>query len=102
MLDDRRTDLIITYGSIGSVLIEVKRADNTDLTPKQIPIYREDTFLPYLRQNDCDFGVFLIYNDNPNRKNFTTQIRRVLDCYREEDRIAVVGIDISKSSKSLR
>ncbi|MCB0630833.1 MAG: NACHT domain-containing protein [Lewinella sp.] len=99
MLDDRRTDLIITYGSIGSVLIEVKRADNTDLSPKQIPIYQEDTFLPYLRQNDCDFGIFLIYNDNPKKKDFPTQIGRVLDCYREDEhRIAVVGIDISGRS----
>lgn len=95
MLNNRRPDLILTYGSIGSVMVEVKRADNDDLSNKNLIEYRDDHFFPYMRQNNCDFGIFLIYQDTPGKENFAEQIAAVRQVYeRYQDRIEVVGIDI--------
>ena len=94
-LDDDKVDLIITYGSIGSVMIEIKRATNSDLNKKNRTTYKTKKLLPYLRQTNCEFGIFLIFRDEEklDEKEFWELIEQVKIVYQTESNICVIGID---------
>ena len=89
-LDDDKADLIINYGAVGSVMIEIKRAGNTS-NPDQ---YRDGKFLQYMIQNNCAFGVFLLFVDKEDKKtSFLNAIVTLKKIYLEYPNIVVIGID---------
>lgn len=100
-LDGDKADLIITYGGVGAILIEIKRAGNADLSPKNLSKYREEKLLPYLHQTACDFGIFLIFRDHEKEPvDFEKKIQQVKVVYEDLEEIEVIGIDCVKGGKS--
>jgi biopolymer transport protein ExbD len=94
---DKRVDLIISYGAIGSIMVEIKRAENGDLNKSNLAKYRDDTFLPYINQTDCAFGIFLIFLDKEEgKKGFSKRINEVKKVYAAFQNIEVIGIDCIK------
>lgn len=92
LLDDKRVDLVITYGAIGSVMVEIKRMGNGDLDPGKLVAYKEK-FLAYLQQTHCDYGIYLIFLDREEeRKNFEKKLAALRELY-SENNIVIIGID---------
>lgn len=93
-LDGEKTDIIITYGAIGAVMIELKRASNSELSRGELEKYRDDKFIPYMRQSSCNYGIFLILRtDDKKSKRFNQKINSVKEIYKSSTNIEVIGID---------
>jgi hypothetical protein len=91
-LDDKRTDFTISYGFIGQVLIETKRASSTDISPGKIDNYKEK-LLGYLTRTKSESGFFLIINTSFKTKNtFDKRINFVKSKF-DNTPITVIGID---------
>jgi len=97
ILDDKRVDILVNYGSIGSVMIEVKRAGNSDLSQSKIEEYKNEKFIPYMEQTNSGYGVYLIYLDDQNEKDkFPEVIKNVREAYKDQYNVEVIGIDCLK------
>ena len=92
-LDGDKVDLVISYGAIGSVMVEIKRASNSDLTPRNREKYKSEKFLPYMNEVNCDFGIFLIFRDNKKPKDFPYQLNKIREVYKDHRNIIVIGLD---------
>ncbi len=68
-LNDERTDLLISYGAIGSILIELKKQNN-----KIDQQYKEGKLKSYMKITGADYCVCLIINDKMKTKNFDKKI----------------------------
>jgi hypothetical protein len=78
-------------------MIEVKRAGNKDLSKKERIPYRDNKFIPYLKQTNCDYGIFLIFRTEPKAPvNFHKKIKEVKEVYRDLDNVVVIGMDCPK------
>ena len=101
LLDGKRADLVVSYGLVGSVMIEVKRMGNQDLMKKNQEDYRDVTFLPYMRQTHCQFGIFVVFLDRENeRKNFSTTLLRLDKLYSSFPNVKIIGIDCLPTEES--
>ncbi|MBX7227711.1 MAG: NACHT domain-containing protein [Chitinophagales bacterium] len=87
--NNKRTDLLISYGLIGSVLIELKKEENT-IHQK----YKDEILKSYMQITGADYCICLIINDKMKKSDFDKMIKR----YKEdlEDNIySVVAIDFT-------
>jgi len=90
-LNNDKVDLIITYGSIGAVMIEIKLAYNLGNDEK----YKANKFIPYMEETECDYGIFLIFRIDDSNKNFTSKLQELQVIY-PENNIEIIGIDCVK------
>ena len=67
--NDDRTDLLVTYGSIGSVLIELKKHNN-----KIDQQYKDGKLKSYMEITGADYCICLIINDKMKTINFNKKI----------------------------
>jgi len=94
ILNDKRVDILVNYGSIGSVMIEIKRAGNPDLSQGEIEKYKNEKFIPYMEQTNSGYGIYLIYLDDQKEKNkFPDTIKNVIGAYKNLYNVEVIGID---------
>lgn len=95
-LDGEKTDIIVTYGAIGAVMIEVKRAGNPDLSKGKREGYKTK-LLSYIEQSSCDYGIFLIFRTEPKAPvKFEKQIQEVKEIYEGLSHVTVIGLDCTK------
>lgn len=90
-LNNDKVDLIITYGSIGAIMIELKLAYNLGKNQE----YKATKFMPYMEETECDFGIFLIFKIDESTKNFSSKLQKLEVVYTESN-IEVIGIDCVK------
>jgi hypothetical protein len=96
-LADKRIDILVSYGGIGPIMIEVKLVGNNDLKPGNINSYRDNTFIPYMKQALCDNGIFLILLLDKNKKSlFESTLERLYNSYDDMDEVSIIGIDCTK------
>jgi hypothetical protein len=92
LLDDKRVDLVITYGAIGSVMVEIKRMGNDDLRSNNLVDYK-DKFMAYLKQTNCGYGIYFIFLDREDqRRHFTSKLAELNTLY-DEHNIEIIGIN---------
>ncbi|MBD3341460.1 MAG: hypothetical protein GF353_20315 [Candidatus Lokiarchaeota archaeon] len=100
LLSDKRTDfVVVSYGFIGSILIEVKLSKNTDLSiGAKTKLENRKSFRnmeTYMKgYKDC-LGIFLVI-DNKNRtgrsKKWETHFAKIKAAYEKIENVEVVGI----------
>jgi len=92
---DDRIDLLITYGLVGSILLELKREENKDLTPKNRVKYI-NKIKQYMKAVYADYCMLLVFKDDPNFHK-TIKFEKFLEdnnhIYKDEPNIEVLGID---------
>lgn len=97
LLDDKRTDFLISYGFIGPVLIEIKRLDNQEIISNIKRKRYKDKLLQYLNATKSDFGIFLIFRIN-DKYSLEDYIPKVKEIYKDSDNIVeVIGLDCIKN-----
>ncbi len=92
---DDRIDLLITYGSIGSILLELKREQNGDLKPGKRDKYK-DKIKAYMKSVYAEYCILLVFKDNPNfnkTKPFGVFIDENSQVYKDDLNIEVLGIN---------
>jgi|GEM_PF-6455830 len=92
---DDRIDLLITYGLVGSILLELKREENKDLTPKNRVEYINKV-KQYMKAVYANYCILLVFKDNPDfhkRMKFEKFLKNNNEIYRNEPNIEVLGIN---------
>jgi len=93
-MDDKRTDFIISYGFIGSIVLELKLSHNLEAitTCKQGKEYISK-LNKYIEGSSSSFGLFMIFNIKDSVEKFEKQILDLRELYAKEDKITIVGLD---------
>ncbi|MFA6196296.1 MAG: hypothetical protein WC656_06605 [Sulfurimonas sp.] len=93
-LDDKRADFTISYGFVGSILLELKLSHNPESKSGQKAgqDYKEK-LKNYVKAISSDFGIFIIFNIQDNKVVFDRQIQNLAKYYDDEHNISVLGID---------
>jgi hypothetical protein len=99
LLDDKRTDFVISYGYVGSVLIEIKLTKNSEVnSPKASNDYRKK-LIKYVEGTHSDYGIFLIFQTTKDNQWKLIE-PKVSKIYENDDNIYVLGYncyrDLSK------
>lgn len=61
LYDDKRTDIIVKYGFIGPIMIELKLLDNTEVQNKTEMVEYKKKLNQYIQGNHCDYSFYLIF-----------------------------------------
>ena len=99
LLDDKRTDFLISYGFIGPILLEVKLSTNTDLagSPQVLegkPSYKR--LSQYMNGYNAHFGVFLVFDNKKRTKSsekWGTHLGKIRNAYQKIDNVTVLGLE---------
>jgi hypothetical protein len=96
-ISGKRVDLVINYGPIGSVMVELKRYGNPDFLTKKNRVEYKDKLKHYLYLTNCSHGVYLIFRDDVNNpvryETFENHIKEHSILYRDTPNIEIIGID---------
>lgn len=93
LLDDKRVDFTISYGFIGSILIELKLAHNNEAKTGETGKEYVKKLQSYIKGSSANHGIFLVFNIRSSEEKFTEQIQRLTTLYESEENISVLGID---------
>jgi len=97
LLDDQRTDFLISYGFTGPILIELKLTTNTELHTKKSREAYKRKLINYVKGTNSKYGVFIIfqiYKTHPVEK----YIPILKDLYKDTN-IEIIGLNCTLSGK---
>ncbi len=90
LLDNKRPDMLVSYGFIGPVLIEIKRADNREVhNPEERRKYRSK-LLQYLKATRAEYGLFLLFQIN-DKFSVDEYVKELNITYKEDNNIIIKG-----------
>ncbi len=92
-LDDKRADFTISYGFLGQILLELKLSHNSESnSDRKAGKEYKNKLKKYVEATSSDYGMFIIFNIQENKRVFERQIEKLTKFY-DEDSISVLGID---------
>jgi hypothetical protein len=92
LLDNKRTDFVISFGFIGQVLIEIKLTKNKDV--KDTTYHKK--LLQYIDGTKSDFGIYLIFQTD-DKEPWALIEAEVKKQYDALEKIKVIGFDCTKT-----
>jgi hypothetical protein len=98
LLDNKRTDFLVSYGFVGSILIELKLITNTELSGlKNRSKYRKK-LIQYIQGTDSDYGIFVIFNNDENisHNDFSSILSSTEKTYVNDRYISIIGLDCNR------
>ncbi len=95
-LNDMRTDFIITYGTVGNLMVEIKRSDSSQLRGKGVSDYHKSYIKPYMNYFNCTHAIYLVFNDNLDSRKFEKILAKNKEEYSSYLNVRVMGIDLCK------
>lgn len=98
LLDDKRIDILIFYGFIGPILIELKRVDNDEIKNDTIRETYKDKFInSYIKGTKSHYGIFLIFNDSASKSySLNDYLQKLKETYSDCKNIYVFGLNCIK------
>lgn len=94
LLNDMRLDFTISYGFVGSILLELKLSHNNEAKKGKIgTAYREKLVSKYIKGVGADYGIFVIFNTKDSKDKFKNQIGRVRELYANDNEISVIDLN---------
>ncbi|MFC1764772.1 hypothetical protein ACFL6U_22220, partial [Planctomycetota bacterium] len=97
LLDNKRTDLQISYGFVGPIVLEIKLTKNVEIySPSKRKAYKKK-MLQYVNGMKADYGIFLVLqvdDEHPIDKYMDS----IHDLYMDCGNIAVIGMDCLATS----
>ncbi len=92
LLDDKRTDFLISYGFIGPILIEIKLINNPEITRKKTREEYKKKLIQYIEGTNSQYGIFIIFQTE--RANTIEKYLPLLQkLYNLEKNIEVIGLN---------
>ncbi len=84
LLDNQRTDFLISYGFIGPVLIEIKRVDNPEIRNEKKRWEYKNKLLKYIEGTNSVFGILLLVqiNDKCSLKEYLSKVKEIYKDYK--------------------
>ena len=99
LLDDKRTDFLISYGFIGPILLEVKLSTSTDLVGSEKTLQNKQSYKNFVRYMDgynSHFGVFLVFDNKKRTKRsdkWETHFEKIRNAYQKIDNVTVLDLE---------
>ena len=96
LLDDKRTDFLVSYGFVGPILIELKRTDTPEVSNyKKRQLYKAK-LLQYVEGYKAHFCFFILFQIKKNYPldNVLSDVRSV---YKDCNKVEVKGLNCIKS-----
>lgn len=93
LLDEKRIDILVFYGFVGPILIELKRVDNKEITnDKERELYKHKFLNSYIRGTKSHYGIFLLFNDN-DKYTLSEYLHKLEDTYNNCPKVIILGVD---------
>lgn len=90
-LDDKRTDFLVSYGFVGSILIEIKLSGNSEITDdKKRSAYKKKLIQQYIKGTNSHYGIFLIFKMEEDHEKFLLKLR---DLYIKEKTVEIICLN---------
>ena len=99
LLDNNRTDYLISYGFIGPILIELKRNDREEVCRTKDRKAYKKKLIKYIDGTNSHAGIFLIFKINETY-DLDDSLSKLNELYKDCDNIEVYGLDCLKSISS--
>ena len=96
LLDDKRTDIIISYGFIQPILLELKRVDNTEIYNDNARSEYREKLIQYINGTNSAYGIFLVFQINEKYK-LEEYLPKLEVTYQNDANINIVGCNCVKS-----
>ncbi|EIW15707.1 hypothetical protein FA11_1607 [Pelosinus fermentans A11] len=95
LLDDKRPDMLISYGLIGPILIEFKRVDNKEIfNDGERYAYRTKLF-QYLKATEAAYALYLVFQIN-NSYSVNEYVPKLIETYQDSKNVIVKGFNCIK------
>ena len=96
LLDNSRTDFLISYGFVGPVLIEIKRTDNKEVAVPSDRKKYKTKLLQYIKGYRAYFGLFILFQikEEYSLEKYLPVVRNI---YRDCKLIEVIGLNCLKA-----
>lgn len=95
LLNDKRTDFVISYGFIGQVVIEIKLTKNTaDVNDELYP----EKLIGYIDGTRSDFGIFLFFQTSLKHPWSEVEAKIVPLYEKHANKIKIIGLDCTRSA----
>jgi len=92
LLNDIRPDFLISYGFIGSIVIEIKRITNPEVKNKEKRENYASKLIKYIEGTNSDYAVYLLFNTK-KEDELNKFLPEVEKCYEDNSKIFVNGLD---------
>lgn len=69
LLDNKRIDLLVKYGFVKPIVIEIKLLHNTEITDPEKREPYKDKLRQYLQSQNADYGIYLIFKVKTDKTN---------------------------------
>jgi hypothetical protein len=92
LLDDRRTDFLISYGFIGPILIELKLTTNKEINTDSARKAFKNKLIQYINGSNSHYGIFIILQTD--KKYPVEKYEPILrNLYKADKRIEIVSLN---------
>jgi len=95
LLDNKRTDFLISYGFIGPILIETKLTNNKEITNEKEREKYKKKLIQYIKGTHSHYGIFLVFQTK-NDNSLNKYLPSLEELYRTEKYIKVIGLNCIK------
>ncbi len=96
LLDDKRTDYLVSYGFIGPILMEIKRNDREEVCQNKARKEYKKTLLQYIGGTNSHSGIFLVLRIN-EQYDLEGSIKKLKETYKDCENVEIYGLDCLKS-----
>jgi hypothetical protein len=92
LLDDKRSDFLISYGFIGPILIETKRLDRDEIVSDKERKKYKNKLLQYINGTKSDWGIFLIFRIN-DKYSLKAYLPKMKEAYKDCHNLEIMGLN---------
>lgn len=95
LLDDKRTDFLISYGFVGPILIEIKLTNNNEITDKRKREGYKQKLIQYIEGTNSHYGIFIIFQvvESSSLEKYLPLLKEL---YKMEKNIEITGLNCIK------
>lgn len=98
LLDNKRTDFLISYGFVQPIMIEIKLLDNNEITNEKERTKYKQKFIQYIEGTKSKYGIYLIFRTKNEREpNLDDRIREHNELYKDCPNVTIKGFDCLKN-----
>lgn len=92
LLDDIRPDFLISYGFIGSIVVEIKRVTNQQVKNVKEREQYVSKLKRYIEGTNSDYLIYLLFNTK-KEDELEKYLTELEECYKDNAQIFVEGLD---------
>ena len=98
LYDRKRIDLLIKYGFIGPIMIEIKLLHNDEIRINKNREKYKKKLRQYIKGTNSDYGIYLIFKVKNKKSHNESYFRKLINDHEDINNLTVKVIDCTKHS----